>query len=120
MYIRAYLRTLTQDQDAQRARTDLEAFTQERGLRIAAWYAENESGANLKRPELFRLLADSHPSDVRLIEQVDCLSRLNAEDWDRLKAELLSCKVRVVALNLPTSHMMVKAEDEMTMQMMIP
>ncbi|MDF3874757.1 recombinase family protein [Pseudomonas putida] len=117
MYIRAYLRASTQDQDAQRARADLEAFTQERGLRIAAWYAENESGANLKRPELFRLLADSHPGDVLLIEQVDRLSRLNA-DWDRLKAELLSRKVRVVALDLPTSHMMVKAEDEMTTRMM--
>ncbi|SMD13877.1 recombinase family protein [Pseudomonas sp. URIL14HWK12:I5] len=118
MYIRAYLRASTQDQDAQRARADLEAFARERGLRIAAWYAENESGASLKRPELFRLLADSHPGDVLLIEQVDRLSRLNAEDWDRLKAELLGRKVRVVALDLPTSHMMVKAEDEMTMRMM--
>lgn len=118
MYIRAYLRASTQDQDAQRARADLEAFAQGRGLRIAAWYAENESGASLKRPELFRLLADSHPGDVLLIEQVDRLSRLNAEDWGRLKAELLSRKVRVVALDLPTSHMMVKAEDEMTMRMM--
>lgn len=118
MYIRAYLRASTQDQDAQRARADIEAFAQERGLRIAAWYVENESGATLKRPELFRLLADSHPGDVLLIEQVDRLSRLNAEDWDRLKAELLGRKVRVVALDLPTSHMMVKAEDEMTMRMM--
>jgi DNA invertase Pin-like site-specific DNA recombinase len=29
---------------------------------------ENESGASLARPELFRLLADSKPGDILLIE----------------------------------------------------
>jgi hypothetical protein len=36
------------------------------GLKIVAYYIENESGAALKRPELFRLLEDSHPSDAQL------------------------------------------------------
>jgi DNA invertase Pin-like site-specific DNA recombinase len=62
---------------------------------------ENESGAFLKRPELFRLLADARPGDVLLIEQVDRLSRLNADDWTRLKQELAARRVRVVALGLP-------------------
>lgn len=43
----------------------------ERGLKIAAWYTENESGAKLARPELFRLLNDSQPGDILLTEQVD-------------------------------------------------
>jgi hypothetical protein len=36
------------------------------------------------RPELFRLIADSRPDDVLLIEQVDRLSRLTATDWQSL------------------------------------
>ena len=75
-------------------------------MQIAAWYLESESGAKLARPELFRLLADAHPGDVLLVEQVDRLSRLGAADWDRLKAELAARKVRVVALDLPTSWTM--------------
>lgn len=42
-----------------------------RGLPIVGTYVENESGAKLARPELFRLIADSKPGDVLLIEQVD-------------------------------------------------
>jgi DNA invertase Pin-like site-specific DNA recombinase len=57
----------------------------------------------LKRPELFRLLADCQPGDILLVEQVDRLSRLNAADWERLKAEIKAKQVRVVALDLPTS-----------------
>jgi DNA invertase Pin-like site-specific DNA recombinase len=75
-------------------------------MQIASWYLENESGAKLARPELFRLLTDSHPGDVLLVEQVDRLSRLGAADWDRLKVELAARKVRVVALDLPTSWSM--------------
>lgn len=106
MFIRAYLRASTDDQDANRARKDLQAFTTERGLRIASYYVENESGAKLARPELFRLLSDSEPGDVLLIEQVDRLSRLTASDWEKLKAELAARHVRVVALDLPTSWTM--------------
>jgi DNA invertase Pin-like site-specific DNA recombinase len=46
---------------------DLRRFAKERGLKIAAYYTENESGASLKRPELFKLLEDSHPGDLLLI-----------------------------------------------------
>ena len=113
MFIRAYLRASTEDQDAQRARADLDAFVAERGLRISSYYPENESGASLKRPELFRLLNDSHPGDVLLVEQVDRLSRLSSDDWDKLKLEIETRKVRVVALDLPTSWQMVKSGDEM-------
>jgi DNA invertase Pin-like site-specific DNA recombinase len=49
---------------------------------------ENESGASLRRPELSRLLSDCHAGDILLIEQVDHLSRLDAEDWEHLKREL--------------------------------
>jgi DNA invertase Pin-like site-specific DNA recombinase len=119
MFVRAYLRASTKDQDADRARGQLEAFASERGLKIATWYTENESGASLKRPELFRLLSDCQPGDILLIEQVDRLSRLNAADWERLRAEIASRHVKVVAMDLPTSHQMATAAgDEFTGRML--
>jgi len=118
MFIRAYLRASTVEQDASRAHDQLKTFATERGLSVAAWYVENESGAKLARPELFRLLNDSQPGDVLLIEQVDRLSRLTAADWERLKAELTARRVRVVALDLPTSWTMVSGNgDDFTARM---
>lgn len=117
MFVRAYLRASTDDQDANRARDQLKAFVGERGLRVAAFYVENESGAKLARPELFRLLADSHPGDILLIEQVDRLSRLTSADWEKLRAELAARQVRVVALDLPTSWMLAAPSDEFTGRM---
>lgn len=119
MFIRAYLRASTADQDATRAATDLERFAADRRLIIAARYTENESGAKLERPELFRLLADCRPGDVLLVEQVDRLSRLNGADWERLKAEIAAKRVRVVALDLPTSHQLIPSGgDEFTARML--
>jgi DNA invertase Pin-like site-specific DNA recombinase len=118
MFVRAYLRASTSEQDATRAKDQLKAFATERGLTVAAWYVENESGAKLSRPELFRLLADAHPGDILLVEQVDRLSRLTAADWERLKAELTARRVRVVALDLPTSWMMATTStDDFTSRM---
>ncbi len=102
-FVRGYLRASTEDQNAERARGDLERFATERGLRVASWYVENESGARLDRPELFRLIADASRGDILLVEQVDRLSRLNAEDWEALKLKLAQKRIRVAALDLPTS-----------------
>ena len=44
MHVRAYLRASTKEQDAERAREDLEAVCAQRGLVVAATYVENESG----------------------------------------------------------------------------
>lgn len=117
MLARLYLRASTDKQDATRARAQLEAFAAERGLTIAATYVENESGAKLARPELFRLLSDARPGDLLLIEQVDRLSRLNAADWQRLRTELDARQVRVVAMDLPTSWMLAAPADDFTARM---
>jgi DNA invertase Pin-like site-specific DNA recombinase len=116
-YVRAYLRASTDEQDATRARDQLKAFVAERGLEIVAWYTENESGAKLARPELFRLLADAHDGDILLVEQVDRLSRLTEADWQKLKVELAARHIRVVALDLPTSWMMAAKADDFTGRM---
>src|SRR3954451_1008390 len=118
MFIRAYLRASTDEQDAARARDQLRAFAADRGLNIAAWYIENESGAKLARPELFRLLNDSQPGDVLLVEQVDRLSRLTTSDWEKLRTEMAARHVRVVSLDLPTSWAMVTGNgDDFTARM---
>ena len=52
------------------------------------------------------------------IVSADRLSRLNAEDWSKLKAELASRRVRVVVLDLPTSWAMADPKaDEFTLRM---
>lgn len=118
MFVRAYLRASTDEQDATRAKSALQAFAKEHALKIAAYYTENESGASLQRPELFRLLADCEPGDVLLVEQVDRLSRLVSADWEKLKAEIAAREIRVVALDLPTSWAMADAKaDEFTRRM---
>jgi DNA invertase Pin-like site-specific DNA recombinase len=114
---RIYLRASTDEQDANRARAALDAFAADRGLTIAGSYLENESGASLKRPELFRLLADSRPGDILLTEQVDRLSRLTDADWRRLRTEMEARQVRVVALDLPTSWMLTTTADDFTSRM---
>lgn len=111
---RLYLRASTSEQDAERAEADLRQFARDKGLTVAARYVENESGAKLDRPALFDLIADANPGDVLLIEQVDRLSRLNAADWETLKAKLAAKRIRVVALDLPTSWSGTQPADEAT------
>ncbi|HHK1063640.1 TPA: recombinase family protein, partial [Pseudomonas aeruginosa] len=107
MFIRAYLRAST-DKHATRAKQLLIDFASEHGQKIAAFYVENESGTKLDRPELFRLLEDSHEGDCILIEQVDRLSHLSPDDWASLKAIIAAKRVVVVSLDLATSHAALK------------
>ncbi|WP_108662954.1 recombinase family protein [Acuticoccus kandeliae] len=113
MSVRGYLRASTEDQNAERARADLIAFAAEHEVDIVAWYVESASGATLARPELFRLLSDARPGDVLLVEQVDRLSRLTTDDWQKLRTEIDARQLRVVALDLPTSwtQLSLRADD---------
>lgn len=117
MFVRAYLRASTAEQDATRARGALDTFAAAHGFRIAARYVENESGSRLARPELFRLLNDCEPGDVLLVEQVDRLSRLSSADWSKLRAEIEQRQIRIVSVDLPTSWNLVAPPDEFTARM---
>ena len=109
MYIHGYLRASTKEQDALRAKNRMKTFVEEKGFRMASWYTENVSGASLQRPELLRLLDDAAPGDIILIEQVDRLSRLDEEGWQKLKQLIQDKNLVVVSLDLPTSHMALAA-----------
>jgi len=114
----AYLRASTTQQDATRAKGQLDGFATANGMTISSYFTENESGASLKRPELFRLLEIAQKGDVLLVEQVDRLSRLSGEDWNKLRSLINEKGVRVVALDLPTSHQLIQSGDEFTSRML--
>lgn len=107
-FVRAYLRASTEEQDAKRAKKSLEDFAEAQSLNICSFYVENASGAQLERPELFRLLNDCKPGDILLIEDIDRLSRLDAKDWQKLKLLLKQKDLKIVAVNVPTTHMALK------------
>ena len=108
MFIRAYLRASTTQQDATRASSSLQQFAQEHEQVIASQYIENASGAKLDRVELMRLLEEAQPGDLLLIEAIDRLSRLKHEEWAELKATLNSKGLVIVSIDLPTSWQMVE------------
>ncbi len=114
----AYLRASTSEQDAQRAKTELVNFSKQMGLTVSFWFIEYETGSKLNRPELFRLLEIADPGDILLVEQVDRISRLNAKDWETLKLLIYEKNIRVVAIDLPTSHKLIDTPDEFTKRML--
>ncbi len=120
MFIRAYLRASTADQDASRARDQLETFVQGFGLAIAASYMENVSGTHANRPELIRLLKDARRGDVLLVESIDRLSRMSDQDWRELRSAIDQRGLRIVAIDLPTSHqgITLPSGDEFTDRML--
>ena len=78
-----------------------------------------ESGASLQRPKLLQLLNDAQKGDLIIIEQIDRLSRLNEASWSKLKEMLYKKELKVISLDLPTSHIALAPEisDEFTNSM---
>ena len=113
-----YLRASTKEQDATRAKNALLQFAANLNLTIASFFIENESGAKLDRPELFRLLDIAQPHDIILVEQIDRISRLNDSDWNKLKAIIKSKQLKIISLDLPTSHQFIEHDDEFTNRML--
>lgn len=109
MNVYAYMRASTQGQDASRARDALTEFADSMHVEIAGWYIENESGTKLDRPELNRLISAAQDGDVILVEQIDRLTRLSANDWRTLKRLIEDKGVNIVSLDLPTSHVTLTA-----------
>jgi len=112
--IYGYLRASTKEQDATRSRNALLHFAAGANVTISAFFIENESGAKLERPELFRLIDIAQAGDMILVEQVDRISRLKDQDWLKLKAIIGEKKLKIVALDLPTSYQFVEDADEFT------
>jgi len=86
----------------------LKSFAVEKGLDVVGQYTENASGTKLDRPELTRMLGDAQEGDVVVVESVDRLSRLSQEDWTKLKRQIEDRCLRLVVVDLPTSHEVIK------------
>lgn len=102
--VRIYCRASTKEQDATRALSQLEQFASEKSLHIVERYVENESGTKLNRTELSNMLNDAQPGDVLLVESTDRLSRLESQDWDKLKSRINDAGISLVIMDLPTTH----------------
>ncbi len=114
MRIYSYLRASTNEQDASRARESLEDFAKKQGFEVSAWFVENVSGASLARPELFRLLDVAQNGDAILIESVDRITRLNEADWKALRGLIEDKGLRIISLDLPTTHDFTKSGNWLT------
>ncbi len=111
MFLRAYLRASTTEQNAERAKQSLINFAADHNQRIASFYIENESGATLHRPKLMELISDAGEGDIILVEQIDRLARLKQSDWETLKRLLAEKRLMIVSPELPTSWMALKSSD---------
>jgi len=113
MNTRIYVRASTKEQDAERALDDLRAFAVGYGHSITE-YIENHTGTKLERPQLNKLLDESMHGDILLVESVDRLSRLTQDDFSTLKQRIKDKGLRLVVQDLPTTHALINATDDIT------
>ena len=113
MTVRIYVRASTKEQDAERALDDLVMFSKDYGDSYIA-YVENHTGTKLNRPKLNKLLEESNDGDVLLVESVDRLSRLTQDDFSTLKQRIKDKGLRLVVQDMPTTHALINATDDIT------
>lgn len=113
MNTRIYVRASTKEQDAERALDSLRAFAVGLGHSTTE-YIENHTGTKLERPQLNKLLDESKDGDILLVESVDRLSRLTQHDFEILKQRIKDKGLRLIVQDLPTTHAVINATDEIT------
>ncbi|MEG1234292.1 MAG: recombinase family protein [Acinetobacter sp.] len=113
MNTRIYVRASTKEQDAERALDSLRAFAAGLGYSVTE-YIENHTGTKLERPQLNKLLDESKDGDILLVESVDRLSRLTQDDFSTLKQRIKDKGLRLIVQDLPTTHALINATDDIT------
>ncbi len=111
MNTRIYLRASTKEQNANRAMQLLIEFCEANKLEVIDKYVENFSGTKLNRPELNKLLDESQQGEILLVESVDRLSRLPMNDWEKLKSIISDKGLKLVVVDLPTTHTLLSSND---------
>lgn len=111
MQARLYLRASTKDQDAERALELLAQFCKTNDIEVSNTYIENFTGTKLARPQLNQLLEDAIEGEILLVESVDRLSRLPQNDWEKLKLMINEKGLRLIVVDLPTTHTLLNADD---------
>lgn len=118
-YVYGHIRASTKIQDAIKAINTIIHFANNSNLPITAFFTENESSAKLEHPELFRLLDMTQTGDIILIEQINRISRLNDIDWNKLKTIIKTKQLKIIFLDLPTSHQIIEYNDKFTDTMLM-
>lgn len=113
MNTRIYVRASTKEQDAERALDSLRTFANNLGHNTTE-YIENHTGTKLERPQLNKLLDESKDGDILLVESVDRLSRLTQDDFSTLKQRIKDKGLRLIVQDLPTTHALINATDDIT------
>ncbi|PMH99845.1 site-specific recombinase, partial [Vibrio splendidus] len=104
----------TSEQDANRARTYLGRFADEQKVTVDEYFVENASGRDFERPILNQMIDIAKNGDTILVEQLDRLTRLSSDDWERLKNKLVKSGVSIVAVDIPTSYQLLKKSDSVS------
>ena len=107
-----YMRVSTVQQNLERQEQVLLDYARENELTVSdRYYYEKESGSKLDRPQLLALLDFAQKGDTILVEQVDRLSRLNAEDWEVLKAKIKEKGLLILSPELPSLTEIIKQDN---------
>lgn len=113
-----YVRASTREQDAERVVNELIQFSKQLSAEHAV-YSENISGTKLERPALNSLLANAQEGDILLVESIDRLSRLTQDDFDILKAKIKAKGLKLVVMDLPTTHQINANSNDITNAVMV-
>lgn len=81
------------------------------------YFVENASGRDFDRPVLNQMIDIAKDGDTILVEQLDRLTRLSSDDWERLKNKLVQSGVSIVALDIPTSYQLLKKATQSLMNL---
>lgn len=108
-----YVRASTKEQDAERLINELVDFSKQFTPEYKI-YSENISGTKLERPALNSLLASAQDGDILLVESIDRLSRLTQDDFDILKAKIKAKGLKLVVMDLPTTHQINANSNDIT------
>ncbi|TMP59772.1 resolvase [Pseudoalteromonas sp. S1610] len=107
-----YMRVSTVQQNIERQEKVLLDYAKDNNLIVSdRYYWEKESGAKLERPQLMALLDFAQIGDAIIVEQVDRLSRLNASDWELLKAKIKEKDLLILSPELPSITGMIDKDN---------
>lgn len=101
------------DQETPEARSSLFRLLKEKGIALASQARLQARAPYEPSEELFRLIAQARPNDVLLIESAGLLSRLSSANWKLFRRKIKQRKIRIVALDVESSWVMVTSESAM-------
>lgn len=101
------------EQKVPAVRSSLFRLLRDKGVAIASQVPPEAGTPDESSDELFRLLGQARPNDVLLIESAATLGRLSSNEWKDFRRQIRQRKIRIVALDVESSWVMVSSESAM-------